>query len=581
MAVVGAFVSARREPAAFRLNHAFDQGSNIAIDRLSLDQVRRLALLGKVWGFVKYHHPHVTQGRLHWDYELLRILPRVLDARDFEAARTVVLGFVDALPLPAEGAPSAKSPTDPHPAPEIAWIHDRSLLGADLSARLELIYRHRRVSGRQFYVSLVRPVKNPRFENELPYGQFKTPDAGFRILALFRYWNIIRYWFPYRDEIGEDWDAVLAEFLPRLVAAGTADAYRLEMMALIARVHDTHASLWSSLDLRPPRGARLVPVVVRFIEGVPVVTGYSHAEGKRSGLEIGDIMLAIDGIQIESLIHEWRPCYGASNEAALRRDIARVLTRGDEPSCRLRIQRDTQPPIEIVTERLPLQAIDFRTGFAHDLPGDAFRLLSPDVAYLKLSQVKAHDAAKYIKEGAGTRGLVIDIRDYPSEFIVFSLGAYLVRQATPFARFTKGDLGNPGAFLWTEALIQQPKSPHYPGKVVILVDEVSQSQAEYTAMAFRVAPGAVVIGSTTAGADGNYSAITLPGGLRTGISGIGVFYPDKRPTQRVGIVPDVKAEPTIAGVRKGRDEVLEAAVRHILGPDVPIEEILRLTKKER
>jgi C-terminal processing protease CtpA/Prc len=56
-----------------------------------------------------------------------------------------------------------------------------------------------------------------------------------------------------------------------------------------------------------------------------------------------------------------------------------------------------------------------------------------------------------------------------------------------------------------------PREPRFTGKVVILVDEVTQSQAEYTTMAFRVAPDAVVVGSTTAGADGNVSRIPLPG----------------------------------------------------------------------
>jgi hypothetical protein len=68
------------------------------------------------------------------------------------------------------------------------------------------------------------------------------------------------------------------------------------------------------------------------------------------------------------------------------------------------------------------------------------------------------------------------------------------------------------------------------------VDETSQSQAEYTTMGFRSARNATVIGSATAGADGNVSPIPLPGGLRSMISGIGVFYPDKRPTKRIGIV---------------------------------------------
>jgi C-terminal processing protease CtpA/Prc len=48
------------------------------------------------------------------------------------------------------------------------------------------------------------------------------------------------------------------------------------------------------------------------------------------------------------------------------------------------------------------------------------------------------------------------------------------------------------------------------------------------------------------------------------ISGIGVFYPDHRPTQRVGIVPDLVVRPTIAGIRAGRDEVLEAAIQRML-----------------
>ena len=62
------------------------------------------------------------------------------------------------------------------------------------------------------------------------------------------------------------------------------------------------------------------------------------------------------------------------------------------------------------------------------------------------------------------------------------------------------------------------------------------------------------------------------------ISGIGVFYPDKLPTQRVGIIPDVEVKPTIAGIRAGRDEVLEEALRQILGRDVPAAQIEKMSK---
>jgi C-terminal processing protease CtpA/Prc len=98
-------------------------------------------------------------------------------------------------------------------------------------------------------------------------------------------------------------------------------------------------------------------------------------------------------------------------------------------------------------------------------------------------------------------------------------------------------------------------------------------------MALRAAPQAVVVGSTTAGADGNVSGIPLPGGLQTMISGIGVFYPDKSPTQRVGIIPDIVATPTREGIRSGRDEVLEAALSHLLEMEIN-EEIIGMARRQ-
>ena len=113
--------------------------------------------------------------------------------------------------------------------------------------------------------------------------------------------------------------------------------------------------------------------------------------------------------------------------------------------------------------------------------------------------------------------------------------------------------------------------------VVVLVGEVSQSSAGYTAMTVRASPKATVFGSTTAAADGNVPAILLPGGERTMISGIAVFHPDKTCTQRIGIVPDIKVTPTRDGIRDGRDEVLEHAVREVLGAGTSKKQLRRLT----
>jgi C-terminal processing protease CtpA/Prc len=82
-------------------------------------------------------------------------------------------------------------------------------------------------------------------------------------------------------------------------------------------------------------------------------------------------------------------------------------------------------------------------------------------------------------------------------------------------------------------------------------------------MILQTAKNVTVIGSQTAGADGTISFFTFPGDYKTAFTGIGIFYPDGRETQRIGIVPDIKVEQTVDGVRKGKDEILERTVQFL------------------
>lgn len=559
--------------------HEFDQGSFVELESVTPVQGENLVTLAKVWGFLKYHHPLVTSGQREWDAELFRVLPAVLDASDRAECAAALLAWIQGLGEPAPCTSCAQPVTDAHLQPELAWLADEARLGPALAATLARVHANRSAAAEQHHVAFVPGVGNPIFAHERAYEHLPSPDTGYRLLALFRFWNAIAYWFPYRDVIGADWDGVLAEFVPRFVAAGERDAYRLELVALIARANDSHANLWGSLDVRPPRGTALLPVIVRFVEGRALVCGTTDPARPPAELRVGDVLLALDGRTVADCLAEWSPYYAASNEAARQRDLARELTRGAPGAVRVRVEREGRE-LELAETRIPEERLGPERGNTHDLPGPTFRLLSPEVAYLKLSSVKTDEVAGHVRAAAGTRGLVVDIRNYPSEFVVFALGQLLVREPTPFACFTAGSAANPGAFQFGPALTMTPSEPHYAGRVVILVDEVSQSQAEYTAMALRVAPDALVVGSTTAGADGNVSPLALPGGLHTMISGIGVFTPDRTPTQRVGIRPDLEVRPTIAGLRAGRDEVLEAGLRAILGEDAA-SEVERIAREAR
>ena len=105
----------------------------------------------------------------------------------------------------------------------------------------------------------------------------------------------------------------------------------------------------------------------------------------------------------------------------------------------------------------------------------------------------------------------------------------------------------------------------YKGRVILLVNELTQSNPEFQAMALQRCPQTLTIGSPTSGADGDIVRIPLPGGLMTCFSGIGIFYPDGTPTQAVGVRLDVEVNDTVESLQAGRDLVLEKALELATG----------------
>jgi len=526
-------------------------------------QVESLVLLGRVWGFVKYHHPRVTSGGLDWDAELRGVIPRVLSAPTTGAARDTIDAWLARVGDPPPCTRCATEPVDPPLRADIDWIRDERALGAELSARLQRIHFHRATAEDQRYVHNTRGAGNADFSDESTYADDALPPADLRLLAVFRLWNALEYWFPYRHLMAADRVALLHEFVPLVWAASDVASYRTVVVRLATHARDTHVTVIPTTGYPPP-GELSIPVQVRWVEGRFVVGGYTRErEGTESGLRPGDVLLAVDGAPVDSLARVWTPYFAASNDAALHRKLGAALTRGARARGAILVERDGRR-MTVDVDRVATTPGGPPVRPWHDRSGDTFQRLTDDVAYVKLSTIAIGDVEGYVRDAATARVLVIDIRGYPSAFVVFALGNLLAEGSPEFVKFTVGNMSNPGSFRWT-APGRLRGTGSFHGRLVILVDEATQSAAEYTAMAFRVAPGAIVVGSTTAGADGNVSILPLPGGLRVMFTGLGVYYPDGRPTQQIGIVPDLVVLPTIRGLRDGRDEVLEAGVSQALG----------------
>jgi hypothetical protein len=551
----------REKESKAELDHAFDAGSGISTIPADPLNCENLALLGRVWGFLKYYHPAVRKGDYNWDYELFRILPKILAAPNAENCNEVLNNWVLGLgPLKVKsGHKRADKNIRIHP--DLHWIND-TLLGKKLCSTLREIEEEDR-RGPSYYLDAVKGVGNPDFVNENPYTNMKYPDAGFRLLSLYRYWNTIQYFFPYKYLIEEDWNRVLKTYMPVFLQEKDQLDYELAALSLICRVHDSHAVILNpSLAMNTYRGLNYAPVEITFIENKAVVTGFLNGfQPEHTDLQIGDLIETINGRPLGEYLKELLPYTPASNLPTKLRNLAINLLRTSDTIISVsRLRGEMRDKVSLVC--YPASKVEpYKRFHSTDT---CFRMVSPGIACLYPGTVRNKYLSSLMPEIQKSKGLIIDMRCYPSDFIVYTLGRRLVFRPHTFVKFSVPDIQKPGLFRLGGSISIGSFHLHpYKGKLIILVNEYTQSQAEFTTMAFKQFPRTLVIGSTTAGADGNVSEIVLPGGMRTMISGLGVYYPDGSETQRIGIVPDIELKPTVKGIREHRDELMEKAIETI------------------
>ena len=541
---------------------AFNQGSGINSINLTPDHIKNLVILGKVWGFLKYYHPAIAKGLYNWDFELFRTLPKFLECKNqFDRNKVISEWIVSLGPLSKENA----NPIDSSSVklyPDIDWIADRTTLGDELSKQLIQI-KNAKKNPSNYYVSLAENVHNPIFD-ENAYKQFSYPDAGFRLLSLYRYWNIIQYYYPNRKLKDHDWNSILINFLPKFIEAKSALDYKLSALSLIAQIQDSHANIYANDSvIENYKGKYKVPIEIKFIENQAVVLkDFSSTPNDKIIFLKGDIINSINGKSVANIVKEKLPYSPASNYPTQLRDIQRELFRTNDSTLQIAYTRNNVTQNTFINTHAKGK---INNGNNTDT---CFKYLSPDITYLYPGTFKNSYMNELVPRISKSKGLVIDMRCYPSDFMVFTMGNYLNSNPKYFTKLSEPSIQYPGLFTFKNQEIignsyGSSINEHYNGKVIILVNETTQSQAEYTTMAFRASKNAIVIGSTTAGADGNVSQFSLPGGLITVISGLGVYYPDGRETQRVGIIPDIVVKPTIKGIKEGRDELLEEAIKLI------------------
>ena len=556
-------------------------------------EVENLVAFARLYGVARYFYPGDAALSLDWNRFAVHGVQRVREARDPADLQARLRELFTPLGPGIEIA--AKLPPAPPRGAEDASLVSWRYIGAGLST-MRSVYAAMRtnrdnapqtraripdppIAGSALDLRLARGL-NARVALALTDSQAKTPPqtlaslrlalsrgaeptgsdwVGVQVADVIVAWNVLRHFYPYWTDIGVDWDGRLA---PHIVAALAAPNRRVEhrdvIRRLVADIRDGHGRV---IDVTSQQNG-VIPILFRVIQGQLAVVAVDSS----SGIPIGSVVTTIDGVDATERMRKEAALVSGSPQWAewTAAQQLGVCNRGSKVRLILRAPDGKQLD----------RTLD--CGAMHPMREarpDSVAELEPGIWYVDLSRVQAAPLQPALPQLARARGIVFDVRGYPTD-AGYALLPYLVDSVHDDDRWMHvsklvGPFGESSGWeshAWRIARA----TPHLGARRVFLTDGRAISYAESVMGHIKDHELGTILGSPTAGANGNVATCTVPGGFRVAFTGMRVTRHDgSTPIHVVGIQPDIALQPTLAGVQAGRDELLERALSILRSPSRP------------
>jgi C-terminal processing protease CtpA/Prc len=448
-------------------------------------------------------------------------------------------------------SPSDLQLFDEHPRPGEAV---EKPLGRGLSVQMPLALYSR--DGQT-----VRPDEAPSpsaLQARLDALEIQRSGPDFFVANVVAAWNAIQHFYPYFDAVDVDWDQVLTRSLRRALADKSEQAFQRTLQRLVARLQDGHGRIRPS-----PATTFNFPFRLDRADGQVVVAATTSRAGVDENVcpETGDVVVSVGGTPIEAKLREAKRYISGSPqyedvealehfESYVDRDTDSLTLRRDGSRVECKIHPRSSVP-SMQTEPRP----------------DPIAELDGGVYYVDLTRAPWSRVRGTMNRLAQARGVVFDMRGYPengnggSVQVVQHLAQDTVRAApaqTPQLIYPDQDsLIGYDSYRFTLA----PNTPTIDGPVVFLTDARAISAAERLMGIVKHYDLATIVGQPTAGASGAINPTDLIGNSQVTWTGQRLRKHDGSQHHLVGIQPDVLVERTIEGVKDGRDEILQKALR--------------------
>jgi hypothetical protein len=365
-------------------------------------------------------------------------------------------------------------------------------------------------------------------------------------------WNVLEHFWSYWNVVSVDWLAELDVALRDALDDRTIDDHLATLQRLSAAAPDGHARVGCPGKLQPA----LPPFAVDVIEDQVVVVATGDPAIQR-----GDIVVSVDGHPATGLLSDSAALASGTPQRRLVRARAQFATGPTGSSLRMRIRRGgAEQDITVARRDTTLDL------FSHP----SIERLDGGIYYVDLARAAAPEIEAAMERLASAPGVVFDLRDRLPD-VGRVLSHLLTRPddaktwlAVPHV--IRPDHQASSISGWqTDGWELSVRQPHIAARIAFLVGPQAISYSESVLGLVEHYHLGEIVGSATAGTNGNIAQIAEPSGCTSVFTGMRVTKLDGSQLHLVGFHPTIPASRTIAGVIAGRDEVLEAAVAALRG----------------
>lgn len=371
------------------------------------------------------------------------------------------------------------------------------------------------------------------------HATLKHPDL--RAAAVVVAWNVLQHFYPYFDVIKVDWEAALVRALEDSVTITDELEFFHAVKRMVAGLADGHGFV-----IAPELASQLGELPLHFVHAEGVVAVLSSTDRQ---VQPGDVLEKFDGVPAADWLatHEARASgspqrrrlsalhyarygrHGTTTELELRRGAELVeakLTYGDAP-----------PP-------------------GPELP--PFERHKDGVYYIHMGRAMWSHLEPELPQLLKAKGLVLDVREGVNDhtILLHLMSGPDGKETMKIPQIVRPDHVPPAGWI-ASAFSFRPQEPRIKAKVAWLIDAHTQSYPESvteTAAHYRIGE---LVGERSSGANGNVRHVTIPGEIRVTFTGMVVQRRDGSTFHTLGIQPTIPQSRTLAGIRAGRDEILE------------------------